>query len=104
MIASGRKGDAARKAAEVALAAGRPEWADILLEQAGNGPQVSATLARRKWYDGDMAGAVAVLDGQAGNLAKQRSRLMAEVRVFRGGPRRCGRRQSPRSRGECFIC
>jgi len=84
VIASGRDGEPARKAAEVALAAGKPEWADILLERAGSGPQVSATLARRKWYDGDMAGAIAALDGQTGNLAKQRSRLMAEVRVFRG--------------------
>ena len=74
----------AAKAAEVALAAGQPEWADKLLAYATAGEKLSATTARRKWYDGEMTAAVEVLDGKDGRAARQRRRLESELRVFQG--------------------
>lgn len=83
-IAAGVAGDPARKAAEVAVAAEQPEWAAVFLELASGASQTPATVARRKWYDGDMSGAVVVLAGERGGMAKQRQRLESEVRVFQG--------------------
>lgn len=74
----------ARKASEVALAAGQPEWADRFLQRAAGARQVPATSARRKWYDGDMSGAVEVLAGQSSGMARQSERLASELRVFQG--------------------
>ncbi|MFE4196511.1 glycosyltransferase family 4 protein [Paenarthrobacter sp. NPDC056912] len=82
--AAGADGERARKAAEVAIAAGQPDWADVFLKAAGNSQRTAATIARRRWYDGDMSGAVVVLDGQSGNMAKQRRRLESELKVFKG--------------------
>lgn len=73
-----------RKAAEVALAAGQPAWADRFLRQAATSQQLSATKARRQWYDGEMSAAVEVLGGQSGKVSKQRRRLESELRVFEG--------------------
>lgn len=72
----------ARKAAEVALAADQPEWADVFLPLAAGNRQQPATIARRRWYAGDMTGAVRALDGQSGNMASQQRRLASELRVF----------------------
>ncbi|MFJ5954526.1 glycosyltransferase family 4 protein [Paenarthrobacter sp. NPDC092416] len=83
-VAAGIGGERARKAAEVAVAAGQPEWADRFLPLATTVTRAPATLARRKWYDGDMSGAVAVLEGKPGSMAKQRQRLESELRVFQG--------------------
>ncbi|MET3901811.1 glycosyltransferase involved in cell wall biosynthesis [Paenarthrobacter sp. 4246] len=74
----------ARRASEIALAAGQPEWADIFLVQAEGARQRPATSARRKWYDGDMSGAVEALTGQPAGMARQRARLESELKVFRG--------------------
>ncbi|MHC8608806.1 glycosyltransferase family 4 protein [Paenarthrobacter ureafaciens] len=74
----------ARNAAEVAIAAGLPKWADVFLPLAAGATRTPATLARRKWYDGDMSGAVVVLADERGSMAKQRQRLESEVRVFQG--------------------
>lgn len=84
VLAAGVEGSSARKAADVAIAAGQPRWADLLLQRAGDSSSVSATMARRKWYDGNMSGALDVLWGKPGNLAKQRMRLESELKVFRG--------------------
>ncbi|MEO3942026.1 glycosyltransferase family 4 protein [Paenarthrobacter nicotinovorans] len=84
VLADGAEGERARKAAEVAVAAGYTHWADILLERAGNSTRVAATVARRKWYDGDMSGAVKALQDQPGSMAKQRLRLESELNVFKG--------------------
>ncbi|MFK0039353.1 glycosyltransferase family 4 protein [Paenarthrobacter sp. NPDC090517] len=84
LLRSGGKAESARKAAEVAIAAGQPRWADELLLLAGDSARVSATMARRKWYDGDMTGAVDLLQGRVGQPAKQRLRLESELRVFSG--------------------
>jgi glycosyltransferase involved in cell wall biosynthesis len=84
LLASGVQGEPARRAAEVAVAAGMPEWADRLLKLAVGSWRTPATVARRKWYDGDMSGAIAVLQGQPVSMAKQRLRLESELRVFRG--------------------
>ncbi|WP_224165131.1 glycosyltransferase family 4 protein [Arthrobacter sp. StoSoilA2] len=83
-VRAGLDGDRARKAAEVAVAAGQPAWADVFLPLAAGATRAPATLARRKWYDGDMSGAVVVLAGERGGMAKQRQRLESEVRVFQG--------------------
>ncbi|QOT16046.1 glycosyltransferase [Paenarthrobacter sp. YJN-5] len=77
-------GQSARNAAEVAIAAEMPEWADVFLPLAAGATRTPATLARRKWYDGDMSGAVVVLADERGSMAKQRQRLESEVRVFQG--------------------
>ncbi|MGO4588496.1 glycosyltransferase family 4 protein [Paenarthrobacter sp. 2TAF44] len=83
-VRAGLDGDRARKAAEVAIAAGQPAWADVFLPLAAGATRAPATLARRKWYDGDMSGAAVVLAGERGGMAKQRQRLDSEVRVFQG--------------------
>jgi glycosyltransferase involved in cell wall biosynthesis len=82
--ASSVEGDSARKAAEVAVAAGQPHWADTLLKLAGSSSRTPATIARRKWYDGDMSGAITALQGRTGSMAKQRLRLESELNVFSG--------------------
>lgn len=69
----------AARLAEIALAANEPERCDRLLAQAGS---ASATRARRRWYDGDMTGAIAELS-TAGQL-KKAQRLQSELRVFQG--------------------
>ncbi len=71
--------------AEIALATGNPEAADGLLGSAGGrtvGGRTAGTLARRAWYDGDMSGAVRILN-EAGD-GRYAARLAAELRVFRG--------------------
>ena len=77
-------GEPARRAAEVAVAAGQIQWADVLLRFAASSSRTPATMARRKWYDGDMSGAITVLQGQMGSMAKQRLRLESELKVFSG--------------------
>lgn len=84
LLAAGVEGERARKAAEVAIAAGQPEWADIFLPLSGKASRTPATEARRKWYDGDMSGAVGVLEAEVGAMAKQRLRLESELRVYSG--------------------
>lgn len=84
MLAAGCEGASARKAADVAIAAGLPQWADVLLQRAGDSRSVPATIARRKWYDGDMSGALDVLRSKPGSMAKQRRRLESELKVFKG--------------------
>lgn len=84
IAASGVEGEPARRAAEIAIAAGQPKWADALLGLAASSSRTPSTTARRKWYDGDMSGAIAVLQGRPGNMAKQRLRLESELRVFSG--------------------
>ncbi|MET4622055.1 glycosyltransferase involved in cell wall biosynthesis [Arthrobacter sp. 2762] len=84
VLAGGVEGEPARKAGEVAIAAGQPQWADVLLQRAGDSTSVPATMARRKWYDGDMSGALDVLRSKSDSMAKQRLRLESELKVFRG--------------------
>lgn len=74
----------ARTAADVALAAGMPEWADKFLPLAAGSRRFPATAARRKWYDGDISGAVADLANQRGSLRRQHDRLAGELRMFSG--------------------
>ncbi|WP_343037919.1 glycosyltransferase family 4 protein [Arthrobacter wenxiniae] len=83
-LSGGLAGNRARLAADVALAAGEPAWADKFLPAATGARRLPATLARRKWYDGDMAGAVAALASQRGGMAKHRRRLAGELRTFSG--------------------
>ncbi|MHA7303921.1 glycosyltransferase family 4 protein [Arthrobacter sp. TMN-49] len=74
----------ARLAADVALAAGQPEWADKFLPLATGSKRFPATLARRKWYGGDMEAAVRALAGQHGAMKRHRERLAGEQRTFNG--------------------
>ncbi|MFK0003899.1 glycosyltransferase family 4 protein [Paenarthrobacter sp. NPDC090522] len=82
--ARGVRGNKARWAAEVAVAAGQPDWADVFLAQSKPAKRLPATLARRQWYAGDMSGAVETLKDQPRSLAKQRRRFESELEVFRG--------------------
>ncbi|GAB3531964.1 glycosyltransferase family 4 protein [Arthrobacter tecti] len=75
----GVTGPTAARLADVALAANDTHRADALLERAGNAP---GTRARRRWYDGDMTGAVAELT--SAGLHRKAQRLESELRVFRG--------------------
>ncbi|MFJ6453417.1 glycosyltransferase family 4 protein [Paenarthrobacter sp. NPDC091669] len=84
LLSDGVEGERARMAAEVAVAAGSTSWAGVLLERAGSSSRVAATVARRKWYDGDMSGALKALQEQPGSMAKQRLRLESELNVFKG--------------------
>ncbi|BCW59953.1 glycosyltransferase family 4 protein [Arthrobacter sp. StoSoilB20] len=84
VLAANVEGVPALKAADVAIAAGQPQWADVLLQRAGNSRFVAATVARRRWYGGDMSGALDVLQGKPGSMAKQRLRLQSELKVFEG--------------------
>lgn len=75
----GASGAAAARLADVALAANDPLRADMLLERAGAAPR---TRARRRWYDGDMTGAVAELT--SAGLHRKAQRLDSELKVFCG--------------------
>lgn len=75
----GVSGAAAARLADVALAANDRLRADMLLALAGAAP---GTRARRRWYDGDMTGAVAELS--SAGLNRKAQRLESELRVFRG--------------------
>ncbi|MHA7271807.1 glycosyltransferase family 4 protein [Arthrobacter sp. TMT4-20] len=70
--------------AEVALAAGYTALADkfITLAQVPGARDVSRTVARRRWYDGDMSGAIESL--QAADRFSAAERLASERRVFEG--------------------
>lgn len=72
------------RAADVALAAGQPDWADEFLQRVPDNKRALGTIARRKWYSGDMSGAVEVLEREAGHIRKQRERLRSELEIFRG--------------------
>lgn len=80
--AAGAAGEKARLLADVALAAGRTKQADSFIAAAVGAKKLPATIARRKWYDGDMSGAVHALDGLPGSMRRQRNRLEGERRVF----------------------
>lgn len=83
-LTEGLPSNRARQITDVALAARLPEWADKFLPYALSARRYPATLARRKWYDGDMTGAVAALTGKRGAMGKQRRRLAGELRTFSG--------------------
>ncbi|WP_299167694.1 glycosyltransferase [uncultured Arthrobacter sp.] len=78
-LRGGITGAAAAHLADVCLAANDHQRADMLLERAGAAP---GTRARRRWYDGDMTGAVAELT--SAGLHRKARRLESELRVFRG--------------------
>lgn len=69
----------ATRLAEIALVANEPGRCDRLLAKAGSAP---ATRARRRWYDGDMTGAIAELTSVG--LHRKAQRLLSEQRVFEG--------------------
>ncbi|MDK1329053.1 glycosyltransferase family 4 protein [Arthrobacter sp. zg-Y1143] len=71
--------------ADVATAAGLPDLADELLSRVLPGtPGRAGATARRRWYSGDMTGAVRALS--AGNRVerRQQQRLASELAVFEG--------------------
>lgn len=72
--------------ADVAITGGYPDLAANLLNGAATTERrLGPTAARLHWYNGDMAGAVAVLDGVPGRRARHmRARLKSERDVFHG--------------------
>lgn len=81
---AGGRASTAIRLAEVSLAAGYPTMADgfLIRAQAPGAPDASRTVARRRWYDGDMSGAVEVLE--AAGRPRSAERLESERRVFAG--------------------
>lgn len=78
-LASGVRGATAARLADLALVANDPTRANRLLAMAGSAAGVHA---RRRWYDGDMTGAIAELS--AAGLHRKSQRLQSELRVFQG--------------------
>lgn len=72
--------------ANIAIAGGYPDLGRELMD--GVGPATSAaapTNARLRWHEGDMAGAVKVLEGVPGRRARNmHERLLSEREVFHG--------------------
>lgn len=83
-LSSDLQANSARLAADVALAAGQPAWAEQFLPLARLSKRFPATLARNQWYHGDMEGAIAALAGQRGSMKRQQDRLVGESRTFSG--------------------
>ncbi|MEV8144206.1 glycosyltransferase family 4 protein [Specibacter sp. NPDC078709] len=83
-LASDPQANRARLAADVALAAGQPGWAEQFLPLAQLSKRFPATLARNQWYHGDMEGAIAALAGQRGSMKRHQNRLVGESRTFSG--------------------
>ncbi|WP_196823204.1 glycosyltransferase family 4 protein [Arthrobacter sp. CAN_A6] len=81
-VANKFNGGSARRLAEVTLAAGMLDETDRLLAAAGSGRKAAGLRARRRWYDGDMSGAVQVLREAGRN--RHADRLAGELRVFEG--------------------
>ncbi|MHA7293575.1 glycosyltransferase family 4 protein [Arthrobacter sp. HLT1-21] len=81
---SGASASRAALLADIALAAGYPLRADefLLQSQLTGAADVSRTVARRRWFDGDMCGAVAALE--SGGHRGAAERLDSERRVFAG--------------------
>ncbi|KNH15847.1 hypothetical protein ACU18_15590 [Arthrobacter sp. ZBG10] len=77
-------GPKARRLAEIALAANRPDLADLLMDRACAARNGRATAARRLWHDGAVSDALAVWDGASGPEPLQQRRLKAEAAVLRG--------------------
>ncbi|WP_211878133.1 glycosyltransferase family 4 protein [Pseudarthrobacter albicanus] len=83
-VRGGAKGEQARRLADIALAAGLPELSDTLLAAAGGASGLKAAQARRLWHEGDLTGAVAVLDGSGPAGRRQQARLAGEAAVYAG--------------------
>jgi glycosyltransferase involved in cell wall biosynthesis len=77
-------GERARKLADIALVANRPELADLLLSAATDAPGLESALARRLWHDGNLSGAVAGLNGSRSAGRRQKARLAGEAAVYAG--------------------
>ncbi|MDQ0865779.1 glycosyltransferase family 4 protein [Arthrobacter globiformis] len=72
-----------RLLADIALVAGRTDLVDLLAPLAAGASRFAALAARRKWFDGDMTGAVDVLKF-APVPTGQLQRLKSELEVFQG--------------------
>ena len=71
--------------ADIATAGGLPALAaDLLGAIPSDAGRRRGTDARLRWYNGDMHGAIRVLDGGSGRDGAQQRRLAAEARVFDG--------------------
>lgn len=78
-LASGVRGATAARLADLALAGNDHTRVDRLLALAGS---AAGVRARRRWYDGDMTGAIAELT--SAGLHRKAQRLQSELRVFQG--------------------
>jgi glycosyltransferase involved in cell wall biosynthesis len=77
-------GEKARKLADIALVANRPELFDAFLSAAGGAGGLQSARARRLWHDGDLSGAVAALDGSGLPGRRQQARLAGEAALYAG--------------------
>ncbi|MGP4033807.1 glycosyltransferase family 4 protein [Pseudarthrobacter sp. 1C304] len=77
-------GERARRLADIALVANRPDLTDVLLAGAGTAPRLGSAQARRLWYAGDLSGAIAALDGAGRAGRRQRARLAGEAALYQG--------------------
>ena len=72
-----------RRMAEIAIAAGMPETAaELLSGSRETQTRGRGTEARLRWYNGDMTGAVQVLEGGSYRQRVQKQRLLSETEVF----------------------
>jgi glycosyltransferase involved in cell wall biosynthesis len=77
-------GEKARRLADMALVANRPELSDTFLSAAAGARGIKSAQARRLWHDGNLTEAVAVLDGSGSAGRRQRARLAGEAAVYQG--------------------
>lgn len=78
------EGEPARRLADIAIAANLPEISDVLLTAARHSRRFKSAQARRLWHDGDVSGAVAVLEGAGASGRRQQARLAGELAVLKG--------------------
>ncbi|WP_306906852.1 glycosyltransferase family 4 protein [Arthrobacter pascens] len=85
-LATDRKvtGEKARRLADIALVANRPELGDVFLARSGLARRYQAAQARRLWHDGNLTGAIAVLEGSGASGRRQQVRLSGEAAVYAG--------------------
>jgi glycosyltransferase involved in cell wall biosynthesis len=76
------EGERARRLADVALAANLPALSDDFLAKASTAQRLKQAQARRRWYDGDVSGAVEALNGSGAAGQRQRARLAAEAAIL----------------------
>ena len=86
-------GEKARKLADIALVANRPELSDVLLSAAGNASGLKSARARRLWHDGNLSSAVVVLESSGRAGRRQQERLAGELAVYTGSAPRLSRQE-----------
>ncbi|MDQ0849751.1 glycosyltransferase involved in cell wall biosynthesis [Arthrobacter sp. B3I9] len=84
-------GEKARKLADIALVANKPELSASFLSSAGGAAGFKPAQARRLWHNGDLSEAVAALDGSGPAGRRQQARLAGEAALYTGRAPSLGR-------------